>query len=50
MSNQEYPDPNREIYPNSKLNTVSFEIRFYPLLEIDLDIHNFQKEINFRYS
>ncbi len=49
MINQEhrepYPDPNRELYPNSKLTNVSFEIRFYPLLEIDLEIVQFQKEI-----
>jgi len=49
MINQEhrelYPDPNREIYPNSKLINVSFEIRFYPLLEIDLEIVQFQKKI-----
>jgi len=40
-----YPDPNRDIYLNSKLSRVSFEIRFYPLLEIDTEIVKFQKEV-----
>jgi len=35
----------REVYPNSKLTNVSFEMRFYPLLEIDTMISSFQKEI-----
>ncbi len=40
-----YPDPNRDIYLNSKLSRVSFEIRYFPLLEIDTDIVIFQKEV-----
>ena len=40
-----YPDPNRDIYLNSKLSRVSFEIRYYPLLEIDTDLVKFHKEI-----
>ena len=35
----------KEIFPNSKLTTVSFELRYYPLLEIDATIQNFQKVI-----
>ena len=35
----------REKYPNSKLVNVSFEIRFFPLLEIDLNIVQFQAKI-----
>lgn len=38
-------DIDREEYPNSKLTNVSFEMRFYPLLEIDTLISSFQKEI-----
>ena len=35
----------REEYSNSKLTQVSFEMRFYPLLEIDTIISKFQKDI-----
>ena len=35
----------REIYPNSKLSSVSFEMRYYPLLQIDIDIVKFQTEV-----
>ncbi len=38
-------DIDREEYPNSKLTNVSFEMRFYPLLEIDTMMSSFQKEI-----
>lgn len=40
-----YPDPNREIYPNPMLKDANFEMRFYPLLDIDLYIIDFQKEL-----
>lgn len=34
-----------EIYPNTKLDRVHFEIRYYPLLEIDNNIVSFQKQL-----